>query len=134
MMASMMRIGAVARATGEPVRTIRFWHDAGLLPARRTDAGYRTFAPEAVERARFVRRVQALGFSLSEIRDVLRLRDDGVAPCDHVRERLESHHASVRRRIEALQELERDLAARIGRARSDPSPACDEGCVYLDEA
>lgn len=127
----MMRIGELARATHESVKTLRYWHDEGVLDADRTASRYRTFAVAMVERVAFVRRAQALGFTLAEIREVLRLRDHGRRPCAHVLGRLERHLAAVRGRLRAMQALERELAARVERARADPAPPCDEGCVYI---
>jgi len=128
----MMRIGELARATGESVKTLRYWHDEGILEADRTSSSYRAFAEAMVERVAFVRRAQALGFTLGEIREVLRLRDEGLRPCTHVLGRLEHHLAAVRSRLRDMHALERELAARVGRARVDPTPPCDEGCAYLD--
>ncbi len=127
-----MRIGELAAATGERVKTLRFWHDEGILEAERGEAGYRAFGPAMVERVAFVRRAQGLGFTLAEVREVLRLRDEGRPPCAHVRARLEHHLAAVRQRLRELRALERELAARVERARADPAPPCDEGCVYVD--
>ena len=71
-----MRIGQLAARTAIPVRTIRFYEHAGLLPApHRTPGGYRAYDEDAVTRLRFVRSAQALGLSLAEIADVLRVRD-----------------------------------------------------------
>ena len=65
-------IGELARLTGLPVRTIRFYSDAGLVPeAGRTPAGYRTYDRGAVERLGFVRTLRDLGIDLPTIRTVL---------------------------------------------------------------
>jgi DNA-binding transcriptional MerR regulator len=65
-------IGELARLTGLPVRTIRFYSDTGLVPeAGRTPAGYRTYDREAVERLGFVRTLRDLGIDLATIRNVL---------------------------------------------------------------
>lgn len=129
----MMRIGELVRATGESVRTLRYWADAGLLDAARTESGYRAFDEDTAERVAFLRQAQALGLTLAEIRGVLELRREGVRPCAHVRQRLEAHLGAVRERIEALRALEDNLAARVEWARAEPAPECNEGCVYLTE-
>ncbi|MCL9759801.1 MerR family transcriptional regulator [Frankia sp. AiPa1] len=65
-------IGQLAARTGLPVRTLRFYADAGVLPALgRTPAGYRQFGPDAVARARLVRTLRELGIGLDDIRRVL---------------------------------------------------------------
>lgn len=121
----------MASATGEAVRTLRYWEDQGLLTAERSDAGYRLFGEEMVDRASFLREAQALGLRLSEIRDLLALRDGGVRPCGHVRERLRERRAEVRARIRDLRALERELSDRLAWAEAHPEPECDDGCVYL---
>lgn len=127
----MMRIGELAQATGENVRTLRYWTDEGLLDAERSESGYRTFHPGAVDRVAFLRQAQALGLTLAEIRDVLELRREGERPCTHVRQRLKEHLMSVRERIDRLRVLEQNLEARLDWARAEPEPECEEGCVYL---
>jgi DNA-binding transcriptional MerR regulator len=74
-----LTIGALARRTGLSVRTIRFYADAGVVPAAdRTEAGYRLFGPEAVARARLVRTLRELGIGLDAVREVL-ARERSVA-------------------------------------------------------
>lgn len=130
----MIRIGELAARTGETVKTLRYWEDEGLLRAERSEAGYRLFAPEMRERARFIRRAQGLGLALADVRDILELRGDGVQPCDEVRERLAARLGEVRERLARLRELEGELEARLAWARAHPDPDCDVGCVYLEEA
>lgn len=64
-------IGDLARRTGVPVRTIRFYCDEGLLEPTRSAGGHRRFAEEAVERLTLVRRMRGLGLGLPLITDVL---------------------------------------------------------------
>jgi MerR family mercuric resistance operon transcriptional regulator len=62
-----MTIGELARAAGVPISTLRFYERRGLLlPADRTAGGYRRYRPDDAARVRFLRRAQALGFSLAE--------------------------------------------------------------------
>ena len=64
-----MKIGELAAATGLATSAIRFYEQSGLLPpAQRAANGYRSYAPEAVERLRFIQVAQALGFSLDSLR------------------------------------------------------------------
>ena len=69
-----LTIGRLAKAAGVGIDTVRFYERAGLLPqAARTASGYRTYGDADVERLRFVRRAKALGFSLDEIAELLKL-------------------------------------------------------------
>lgn len=127
----MMRIGELATATGETVKTLRFWEEHGMLEAERSDSGYRYFSREMVARAGFVRQAQTLGFSLSEVRGILELRDEGVRPCDDVRARLRSHLEIVQRRLAELKALELELEARLSWAETHADPPCEDACIYL---
>lgn len=127
----MMRIGELAAATGETVKTLRFWESQGLLEAERSESGYRYFLDRMAERSRFIRQAQALGFTLNEIRDILELRDEGLQPCDNVRSRLREHLRVIRDRLGELKALESELESRLRWAEADAEPLCEDGCVYL---
>lgn len=72
-----MRIGQLAHRAGVSIDTVRFYERRGVLPpARRRVSGYRIYGDEDLERLQFVRRAKRLGFSLDEIRDLLRLSAD----------------------------------------------------------
>lgn len=77
-----MQIGIVAKKIGLSVDAIRFYERNGLLPRPpRTEGGFRRYAENDVETLAFVRRVQGLGFKVSEIRGLLRLRGNRMQPC-----------------------------------------------------
>lgn len=128
-----MRIGELARTTQESVKTLRYWENQDLLEADRSESGYRHFPERMIERVRFIRNAQALGFTLDEIRDILELRSEGAQPCDDVRDTLTTQLQTVRNRIRELQSLEDDLTRRLAWANRHPDPECDdaEGCVYV---
>lgn len=126
-----MRIGELARATGESVKTLRYWEERALLDAERSESGYRHFLDTMIDRVGFIRQAQALGFTLGEIREIVALHSEGVRPCDEVRDALEAHLESVRTRIASLRSLERELSRRLTWAERHPDVDCDDGCVYL---
>jgi DNA-binding transcriptional MerR regulator len=69
-----MKIGYVARLTGLPVKTIRYYERRGLLePATRSEAGYRLYGREEVARLEFIKRAKLLGLTLGEVRDLVGL-------------------------------------------------------------
>ena len=71
-----LTIGRLAREAAVGIDTVRFYERAGLMPpAPRTASGYRTYAAGDVDRLRFIRRAKALGFSLDEIAELLRLAE-----------------------------------------------------------
>lgn len=121
-----MRIGDLARATGESVKTLRFWTEAGLLPARRGENLYRYYEVGCARRAATIRRIQDLGFTLAEIRDILALRERGLRPCQDVRRRLEAHLRATRQRRAELERLEGELRERLAWAEAHRDEPCDD--------
>jgi len=105
-----MQIGIVAKKIGLSVDAIRFYERNGLLPRPpRTEGGFRRYAETDVETLAFVRRAQSLGFKLSEIRGLLRLRGNRLQPCAPVRRRLQEKLVDVQRKLADLHKLEHEL-------------------------
>jgi DNA-binding transcriptional MerR regulator len=107
-----IQIGQVARQTGLTVDAIRFYEKQRLLrPAPRTEGGFRLFSGQDLHNIQFIRGAQELGFSLSEIRELLVLQGDQMGACSHVRELLTAKLGAVRKKITELRKLERQLAS-----------------------
>ncbi|MDP8958113.1 MAG: heavy metal-responsive transcriptional regulator [Actinomycetota bacterium] len=107
-----MKIGEVARKVGLATSAIRFYEEAGLLPEpERTPSGYRSYHPSVIDRLAFIRAGQAVGLTLSELHDVLQIRDRGEAPCRHVAELIGNRIREIDERIGDLRLLRKDLAA-----------------------
>ena len=105
-----MQIGAVGKRVGLSVDAIRFYERNALLPrAPRTLGGFRQYSESDVETLNFIGRVQHLGFSLKEVRDLLDLRRSRLQPCAPVRRRLEEKLSDVERKVSDLQKLEHEL-------------------------
>ena len=105
-----MQIGIVAKRIGLSVDAIRFYERNALLPrAARTEGGFRQYGESDLETLAFIRRVQGLGFKLSEIRGLLRLRGDRLQPCAPVKRRLQEKLADVQRKLSDLHKLEHEL-------------------------
>ena len=105
-----MQIGIVAKRIGLSVDAIRFYERNGLLPhPPRTEGGFRRYGDTAVDTLAFSRRVQGLGFKLSEIRGLLRLRGNRLQPCAPVQRRLQEKLADVQRKLGDLHKLEHEL-------------------------
>ena len=101
-----MKIGQLAERTDVNVQTVRFYERKGLLePSGRLDSGYRKFDRQSVDRVRFIRNAQQIGYSLAEIRELLELRVSEENPCSDVRKMTESKIREADEKIEALQEL-----------------------------
>jgi DNA-binding transcriptional MerR regulator len=105
-----MQIGIVAKKIGLSVDAIRFYERNGLLPRPpRTAGGFRRYGDNDIETLAFVRRVQGLGFKLSEIRGLLRLRGNRLQPCKPVQRRLQEKLADVQQKLSDLRKLEHEL-------------------------
>jgi MerR family transcriptional regulator, copper efflux regulator len=105
-----MQIGIIAKKIGLSVDAIRFYERNGLLPKPpRTEGGFRRYGENDVETLAFVRRAQGLGFKLSEIRGLLRLRGNRLQPCAPVQRRLQEKLADVQRKLGDLHKLEHEL-------------------------
>jgi DNA-binding transcriptional MerR regulator len=89
---------------------IRFYESAGVLPApTRSEAGYRVYGETEIELMRFVRRLRALELPLDDIREIVRLRVSGEAPCQPVRDAIAREAHAVDDRIEELTRLRTEL-------------------------
>lgn len=86
-MAELFKAGKIAEQTGVGVQTLHFYERSGLLPKpQRSAANYRLYTPDLVRRVQFIKKAQAFGFTLDEIKDILDLKDHGKAPCHRVAE------------------------------------------------
>ncbi len=114
-------IGRVAKASGVSVQAVRYYERLGLLPTtHRTPAGYRIYGPGSVDRLRFIRQAQALGFSLDEIREILRLRYEGRSPCECVRKLLQKRLEAIENQITQLVRFRHDLRRTLERSKRLP--------------
>lgn len=120
-----LNIGALARATGTKVETIRWYERVGLLPAPARSAGnYRTYGEAHLGRLSFIRRARDLGFSLEQIRALLDLAEDRERSCDAVDVIAREHLDEVDRKIADLQALRRELDSLIGQCRHGKVAEC----------
>lgn len=116
-MKSLM-IGQVASQSGVGVETIRFYERQGLLdPPSRRASGYREYDAEVVTRLRFIRRAKELGFSLSEIEELLRLGTDSADACSETKRLVVDKISGIDERIKDLQ--------LVRNALSDLAAICD---------
>jgi len=107
-----MRSGELARLVGVSTDTLRHYERLKLLTApARTSGGYRNYSPECVQRVRLIRRALKLGFSLGELRTILRIRDGGGAPCERVRALAQSKLRQLNQQIKDLSALRNNLSA-----------------------
>lgn len=120
-----MKISEAAAASGCHLETIRYYERVGLMPQpTRTGSGYRAYAPADVERLRFISRGRELGFSLEEIRSLLRLDDDPKLKCGDVDALARAHLADIHQRIEELTRMAGELERVIAQCAGGERGAC----------
>lgn len=110
----LLKIGEVARESGIGIEALRFYERSGLLerPARSV-SGYRMYRREILERLEFIKRAQVLGFTLHEIKELIRHKRAGMSPCDEVREIVRQRLAELDERMKEMQLYREELAATL---------------------
>lgn len=108
-------IGELAKAVGVKSDTVRFYERSGLLPRpARTEAGYRTYDAHSLQKLRFIKKAQALGFSLDEIRRIISLQGS-ESTCECVIGMAKATLAETDLKLKQLRAFRKDLAANLGR-------------------
>lgn len=123
--AARLAIGTLSKHTGTNVETIRYYERVRLLPTpARSAGGYRLYATEHLKRLSFIRRARALGFSLEEVRTLLKLADERKRPCAEVRVVAEAHLNDVHAKIDDLKAMERVLKETVARCAKGTGSHC----------
>lgn len=126
-----MRIGELAERTAVNVQTVRYYERRGLLPEpARTRSGYREYGEDALLRLRFVLDAKGLGFTLSEIRELLDLRVDRGTIVEDVRGRALAKIEATKSKIGDLRRIQATLEQVIAACDGDASP--DECALMRD--
>ncbi|ODU25294.1 MAG: hypothetical protein ABS95_00635 [Verrucomicrobia bacterium SCN 57-15] len=113
-----MLIGDLAKLAGVKTDTIRFYEKTGLLPApERKASGYRVYDEPAVRQVRFIKRAQALGFTLDEIRRILNLRGRGQPTCRCVMAMAEATLSETESKLKEMQHFADGLRKNLARWR-----------------
>lgn len=109
-----MKIGQVAKVAGVATATIRFYEQRGLIPdPSRSESGYRYYGAGTVERLKFILRAKSLGFTLTEIREILELRTAPARDCSAVLAKAEDKLADVEAKIAHLEDMRMALQSLV---------------------
>ncbi len=113
--APSLRIGEVARRTGLPVKTIRYYCDEGLLqPRARSESGYRLFDEENLAELTIIRSLRAMDVSIPELARILEVRRAGVCNCAVLKDSIAAKMESINLRIDELAAMKDELARLLG--------------------
>lgn len=119
-----LSIGALGKATGVNIETIRYYERIGLLPEpERTPAGYRQYGPEHLRRLSFIRKGRDLGFQIEAIRALLRLAEHPENACQDADRLASEHLVEVERKIQELGRL-RDALREMTNCCADTVAEC----------
>ena len=117
-----MRIGQLSKRADVSPDAIRYYEKIGLLsPPARTKSHYRDYGPEALDDLLFIKKAQASGLKLDDVRDVMQIASRGLPPCDHVRERVTIRLPEVVNQLKELRALHSALKATLERLNSAPT-------------
>jgi MerR family mercuric resistance operon transcriptional regulator len=123
--AETLPIGELSKRSGVKVETIRYYERVEMLPAPpRAANGRRVYGATDLRILAFIRRSRELGFSLEDIRALLRLGGSAKASCGEVREIAARHLEDIRAKLDDLTKLERLLAKTVARCSGKTAPDC----------
>ncbi len=125
-----LTIGTAAKQAGVGVETIRFYERKGMIaqPMKPSGGGYRQYCDAIVQRIRFIRQAQELGFSLREIHELLSLRADPKSECSEVQRRANEKLLEVQGKITQLRDIEAALKKVIAAC---PARGGLDGCSII---
>ena len=130
-----MRIGELAKTAGVTPDTIRYYEREGLLPPpERTPSGYRDYGPGVMEDLLFIKKAQALGLKLSDVREVQEISSGGKPPCEHVRATVSARLVEVEERLHELRALRATLRGTLERLDRAPPPKAGCRCTVIESA
>lgn len=122
-----LQIGEVAKRAGVSIDTLRYYEKVKLLPRPgRSSGGFRLFGPEHIERVRFIKQAQELGFSLEEIKGLL--ATGGAEECRKVRELLKRKLSELDERLKAMKDFRRVLTGHLSACEAELKQHSDSAC------
>jgi Cu(I)-responsive transcriptional regulator len=119
-----MNISEVAKQTGLPAKTIRYYEDIGLVAPARKANGYRDFAQSDAHKLAFFGRARALGFSIDDCRNLLTLWEDKARASADVRTIAQQHLVTIDEKISGLTAMRDALAELVEDCAGDNRPDC----------
>jgi DNA-binding transcriptional MerR regulator len=109
-----LRIGKLAAQAGVGVQTLHYYERLGLLPrTERSSSNYRLYSPDVLRRVQFIKKAQAVGFTLEEIKQIFTFQKRGAVRCRGVAELGEKRLRELDAQLEMLQAFRRSLAAAL---------------------
>ncbi len=131
--ADVLKIGELSKQTDVAVGALRYYEELGLLASNRGSNGYRYYPPSAVKQVSFIKKAQALGFSLEDIGQVLTVHQQGDIPCQLVQSLLQEKIEQLDRQIQEMAIFRQGLIDYRDRwASTQLRPAADDICPLIE--
>ncbi|MEO0536669.1 MAG: heavy metal-responsive transcriptional regulator [Cyanobacteria bacterium P01_A01_bin.123] len=131
--ATRLKIGQVSKQTGIAVGALRYYESLGLLCSERGENGYRYYPPAAVHQVQFIKKAQALGFSLEDIGEVLNVHHRGDVPCEFVQSLLQAKIEQIEDQIQQMMAFKANLEHYRDRwATTQPHPKPGDICPLIE--
>lgn len=119
-----MNIGEVARRSGLPAKTIRYYEDIGLVAPLRSANGYRSFRETDLHKMTFLNRARSLGFTIDDCRTLLELYEDSARASADVKKVASEHLARIDAKIDELVTMKKTLTHLVQECAGDNRPDC----------
>ncbi len=119
-----MNIGEIARLSGLPAKTIRYYEDIGLVAPLRSTNGYRTFRQSDLHKLAFLGRARSLGFTIEDCRTLLELYNDSARASADVKKIASEHLVRIDAKVEELLAMRKTLAHLVHECAGDNRPNC----------
>ena len=120
----MITIGKLSKETGVKIETIRYYEKIALMPnPLRKESGHRVYEIDQVKQLKFIKRARELGFSLSDIRELIGA-DNSSPNCSDVFTLTQNHITSIREKIADLKKLEIRLSSIAKNCERNNEPNC----------
>ncbi len=127
-----LKIGEVRQQTGVAVGALRYYESLELIHSERGDNGYRYYPQETVQQVQFIKKAQALGFSLEDIREILNIHQKGDIPCEWVQSLLQDKIAQLDHQIQQMMSFKSELEHYRDRwATNQPRPQLGDICPLI---
>jgi Hg(II)-responsive transcriptional regulator len=133
----LLQIGEVAAEAGVNIQTVRYYERMNILkPATRKQSGFRLYEADSINNIKFIKHAQELGFTLEEIKELLKLRAPSTGRCERVKVKAKSKLSSIQDKLKLLRQMEKNLKNLIEDCENlSPSSTCPiiEGMERFNE-
>lgn len=131
-----LKIGELSKLTEVSVSALRYYEEVGILkPIHKEENNYRYYSTEDISIVSFIKKSQHLGFSLEQIKNILREREQGHSPCPTVKKIAQVKIQELRKKIKELETLEyeiKDLILKDSLSK-DTNPKAGKVCDLIDK-